>query len=94
MLIGKIIPFKNDFLQQASDALWKLGRELVGIRGEPYEGVTIVDAEKRNRFDCKSGTDIMRGANIGDLNDWYSDARFAQQQFTGTNPNTITSRIN
>lgn len=32
----------------------------------------------------------MRGANIGDLNDWYSDARFAQQQFTGTNPNTIT----
>lgn len=32
----------------------------------------------------------MRGANIGDLNDGYSDARFAQQQFTGTNPNTIT----
>lgn len=90
VLIRKIIPFKNGFLQQASDAQWKLERELVGIRGEPYEGVTIADVEKRNRFDRKSGTDIMRGANIGDLNDWYSDARFAQQQFTGTNPNTIT----
>lgn len=32
----------------------------------------------------------MRGYNLGDLLDWYSDARFAQQQFTGTNPVTIT----
>lgn len=29
--------------------------------------------------------------NIGDLPDWYSDSRFAQQQFTGTNPVTITT---
>ena len=27
---------------------------------------------------------------IGDYDDWYSDARFAQQQFTGVNPTTIT----
>lgn len=26
---------------------------------------------------------------MGDLEDWYSDGRFAQQQFTGTNPTTI-----
>lgn len=90
VLIRKIVPFKNGFLQRASDALWTLERKIVGIRGEPYEGVTIADVEKGNRYDRKSGTDVMRGANIGDLNDWYSDARFAQQQFTGTNPNTIT----
>ncbi|CUA67249.1 hypothetical protein RSOLAG22IIIB_13352 [Rhizoctonia solani] len=28
--------------------------------------------------------------NIGDRDDWYSDAVFAQQHFTGTNPTTIT----
>ena len=26
---------------------------------------------------------------MGDLEDWYTDARFAQQHFTGTNPTTI-----
>lgn len=90
VLIRKIIPFNNGFLQRASNALWTLERKIVGIRGEPYKGATIADVEKGNRYDRKSGTDIMKGANIGDLNDWYSDARFAQQQFTGTNPNTIT----
>ena len=32
-----------------------------------------------------------RGANIGDFSDWYTDARFAQQYLTGTNPTTITN---
>lgn len=32
----------------------------------------------------------MRGANIGDYKDWYTDDRFAQQQLTGVNPTTIT----
>lgn len=32
----------------------------------------------------------MRGDNIGLKSDWWSDARFAQQQFTGANPTTIT----
>lgn len=90
VLIRKIVPFKNGFFQRVSDALWTLERKIVGIRGEPYEGVTIADVEERNRYDRKSGTDVMRGANIGDLSDWYSDARLAQQQLTGTNPNTIT----
>jgi hypothetical protein len=27
---------------------------------------------------------------IADRNDWYTDAAFAQQQFTGTNPTTLT----
>jgi len=33
---------------------------------------------------------VMRGDNIGLKPDWWSDARFAQQQFTGANPTTIT----
>ena len=31
----------------------------------------------------------MEGMNIGDLADWYSDARFAQQHLGGVNPTTI-----
>jgi Lipoxygenase len=39
----------------------------------------------------RPATDIFSrsGANIGDLDDWYTDARFAQQYLTGTNPTTI-----
>jgi len=36
------------------------------------------------------GTDIEAGRNIGLLPDWFSDRRFADQSFTGTNPTTIT----
>ena len=63
---------------------------LDAIDGEPWRGPTIADVERRNKYDKQSGTDIERGANIGDIPDWYSDAKFAQQQFTGTNPTTIT----
>ena len=31
----------------------------------------------------------LKGQNLGDLPDWYSDAKFAQQSFTGANPCTI-----
>jgi hypothetical protein len=34
--------------------------------------------------------DIFTDDNIGCRPDWYTDAVFAQQQFTGTNPTTIT----
>ena len=64
------------------------------INGEPWRGPTIADVERRNNYDKQSGTDIERGANIGDVSDWYSDARFAQQQFTGTNPTTIARARN
>ncbi|KAF4958927.1 hypothetical protein FGADI_2006 [Fusarium gaditjirri] len=33
--------------------------------------------------------DIMKGRNIGEHADWYSDAKFAQQHFSGVNPSTI-----
>ncbi|KAI1052890.1 hypothetical protein LB506_010100 [Fusarium annulatum] len=33
--------------------------------------------------------DIMKGRNMGEHDDWYSDAKFAQQHFSGVNPSTI-----
>lgn len=66
-----------------------------GFEGNPYSGASISEIEERNRknfcWRIGRGSDIKSGLNIGDLSDWYSDSRFAQQQFTGANPNTITS---
>ncbi|KAH7191718.1 lipoxygenase [Fusarium flagelliforme] len=72
--------------------------------GTPYQGPTIADVEKYNKANLpgadgtSNGTsstsksqnaDIMKGRNIGEHDDWYSDARFAQQHFSGVNPSTI-----
>lgn len=59
------------------------------IGGTPFLGPTIADCEKYNREKKDQDTDIMPGRNIGELPDWYSDARFAQQHFSGVNPTTI-----
>lgn len=58
--------------------------------GTPFEGPSLADCEKYNREHPSPKTDIMNGENIGNLPDWYSDARFAQQFFSGVNPSTIT----
>ncbi|GJC86499.1 putative linoleate 9S-lipoxygenase 4 [Colletotrichum liriopes] len=55
----------------------------------PYEGPTLAKCEAWNRLNLKEGKDIMQGANIGQHDDWYSDARFAQQHLSGVNPSTI-----
>ncbi|KAJ5383001.1 hypothetical protein N7517_000912 [Penicillium concentricum] len=60
--------------------------------GTPDQGKTIAEVEDYNRK-RRAGwvrKDIFDRPNVGDLKDWYSDARFSQQQFTGTNPTTIT----
>ena len=57
--------------------------------GTPYVGPTLADCEKYNREHPSPNTDIMEGKNIGNLADWYSDARFAQQHLSGVNPTTI-----
>ena len=85
-LLPKIVP--DTFLGAVGSVIQSTF--LDAVDGEPWRGPTIADVERRNKYDKQSGTDIERGANIGDLPDWYSDARFAQQQFTGTNPTTIT----
>ena len=58
--------------------------------GDPDRGVKIQDVVDYNKYHRKFGTDIEQGGNIGLLDDWFSDRRFADQQFTGTNPTTIT----
>ncbi|KAF2240034.1 Lipoxygenase [Viridothelium virens] len=89
LLLPKIVPTKTWF-GRFGNAIKEEMKKLVA--GEPYAGHLIQDIEENNRQpkNRKTGTDVMRGENIGDLDDWYSDARFAQQQLTGTNPTTIT----
>lgn len=63
----------------------------IAHRGTPYEGPTLADCEKYNCNHKSPNTDIMEGENLGFKHDWYSDARFAQQHFSGVNPTTIQS---
>lgn len=86
LLLPKIVP--DNFINTASAKIQSLILDLVN--GKPEEGETMKAVYENNKIYRKSGTDIMRGANIGDYEDWYSDARFAQQYFTGANPTTIT----
>lgn len=62
--------------------------------GTPDQGETIADIEEYQREKRAEKFDIFDRPNVGDLPDWYSDARFAQQQFTGTNPTTIERASN
>ncbi|KAJ5263942.1 hypothetical protein N7478_011547 [Penicillium angulare] len=67
--------------------------------GTPDKGNTIAEVEKYNRDRIEAEKkrwlkygyvqDIFNRPNVGELEDWYSDDRFAQQQFTGTNPTTL-----
>lgn len=84
MLI-KITP--KTFLGRISQKIYKAVEDF--LNGKGYEGLSIADLEAHNKEWRKTAVDIMKGANFGDLPDWYSDARFAQQSFTGANPNTI-----
>ncbi|KAK8076876.1 hypothetical protein PG996_003046 [Apiospora saccharicola] len=63
-----------------------------GSMGRPDEGTTLAEVEEYNNQQSSKWfyqKDIFDLPNIGNLKDWYSDARFAQQFFTGTNPTTI-----
>lgn len=84
---------------------WKRLAQLKGIMdnilpnivlhvGTPDKGDNIADIEKYQRKKRAKKYDIFDRPNVGDLKDWYSDARFAQQQFTGTNPTTIERASN
>jgi hypothetical protein len=57
----------------------------------PDQGKTIKEVEEYNRNELKRWfkVDVFSRRNVGELKDWYSDARFSQQHFTGTNPTTI-----
>lgn len=91
ILVQKIVPqttFLGKFNSHVKEKVLHVLDDLVA--GEPYVGSTIAEVEHNSRHYRKTGTDVMRGETIGDYNDWYSDARYGQQQFTGANPMTIT----
>ena len=87
-MLPKIVP--NNFLGSASLKAWSVFEGLLNGRNDT--GASIQDLENKNEniWRRKTATDVMQGKNIGDLPDWWSDARYAQQQFTGTNPTTIS----
>ncbi|KAI1175013.1 lipoxygenase [Nemania sp. FL0916] len=85
IIIKKILP--DEFLGKTKEWLLKKAREAVD--GTPEQGVTIQDVVDYNELHRKSGTDIAKGENIGLQDDWFSDRRFAEQSFSGTNPVTI-----
>ncbi|KAK3297158.1 lipoxygenase [Chaetomium fimeti] len=89
VLLQKIIPDEEGIRGRTREFLLDKARA-AAFGGDPDEGVTIQDVVDYNKYHRKFGTDIDHGGNIGLLDDWFSDRRFADQQFTGTNPTTIT----
>ncbi|KAH9904913.1 lipoxygenase [Xylariomycetidae sp. FL2044] len=77
------------FISSIAKVLSFIIPESISHEGTPYEGPTLAACEKYNREHPSPNTDIMGGENIGSKDDWYSDARFAQQHFSGVNPTTI-----
>jgi hypothetical protein len=59
------------------------------LYGDPI-GRTMADIEARMQALRKEGKNIGGEPSIGYRKDWYSDAAFAQQYFTGPNPTSIT----
>ncbi|AEO63144.1 uncharacterized protein THITE_120952 [Thermothielavioides terrestris NRRL 8126] len=89
VLLQKITPDKDGILGRTKE--WLLARaQEAAFGGAPERGVKIQDVVDYNKYHRKFGTDIAGGGNIGLLDDWFGDRRFADQQFTGTNPTTIT----
>jgi len=87
VLLKKITPDEDGILGRTRE--WFLEKKrAVAYGGEPEKGVNIQDVVDYNKYHRKYGTDIEGGGNIGLLHDWFSDRRFADQQFTGTNPTT------
>ncbi|KAF2999784.1 hypothetical protein E8E13_005740 [Curvularia kusanoi] len=76
-------------IQQVAQAVSFIIPEDIDKKGTPFEGPTLADCEKYNLNNPSPKTDIMNGENLGNKADWYSDARFAQQHFSGVNPSTI-----
>ncbi|KAK4158767.1 linoleate 9S-lipoxygenase 1 [Cladorrhinum sp. PSN259] len=89
IILQKITPDEDGFIGKTKEWLLEKARA-AAYGGNPEKGITIQDIVDYNKYHRKIGTDINNGGNIGLLDDWYSDRRFADQSFTGTNPTTIT----
>lgn len=90
-LVPQVIP--HTFIGEAGDKVGQAAARIAyGGMGRPDAGKKIADVESYNNQESSKRwyqKDIFDLPNIGNLTDWYSDARFAQQYFTGTNPTTI-----
>ncbi|RDW68080.1 hypothetical protein BP6252_09476 [Coleophoma cylindrospora] len=60
------------------------------VYGTP-EARTMAGCERANAKLRTQDKNIGQEANIADREDWYTDAAFAQQSFTGPNPSSITA---
>ena len=89
VLLQKITPDEDGILGRTKEWFLEKARATVS-GGKPEQGIKIQDVVDYNKYHRKFGIDISGGGNIGLLDDWYGDRRFADQQFTGTNPTTIT----
>lgn len=89
-LLPTLVP--QTFISKAALAIGGVVADIwVGKMGTPNASVKLKDVENYNRkMRAKSfHKDIFNLPNVGGLEDRYSDARFAQQHFTKTNPTTI-----
>ncbi|APA14441.1 hypothetical protein SS1G_06332 [Sclerotinia sclerotiorum 1980 UF-70] len=59
------------------------------LSGDPYNGTTMAMLEERMIALNKEQKNVGTEPSIGYRKDWYSDAVFAQQYFTGPNPSSI-----
>jgi hypothetical protein len=88
--VGNIFDLKAlGSIQKVAQAVSFIIPEDINKEGTPFEGPTLAGCEQYNREHLSPKTDIMDGENLGNKADWYSDARFAQQHFSGVNPCTI-----
>ena len=89
-LLPTLVP--KTFIEKAVDDVESVAAlARFGGFGTPDAGTEIKDVENYNRRLRHQlfQKDIFDLPNVGDLQDWYTDARFAQQYFTGANPTTI-----
>jgi len=88
VILQKLTPDEDGFIGKTKEWLLEKARA-TAYGGHPEKGITIQDIVDYNMYHRKHGTDINNGGNIGLLDDWFSDRRFADQSFTGPNPTTI-----
>ncbi|PVH71666.1 Lipoxygenase [Cadophora sp. DSE1049] len=60
------------------------------LYGQPV-GKTMAGIEARMKRLTRANKNIGTEASVGNREDWYTDAVFAQQSFTGSNPTSIAS---
>ena len=88
--VGNIFDLKAlGSIQKVAQVVSFIIPEDITKEGTPFQGPGLAGCEQYNREHLSPKTDIMDGENLGNKADWYSDARFAQQHFSGVNPCTI-----